>query len=297
MVARPPGFLTLTADAYHADALDANDPHGQPALSASIANILLNASPAHAKAAHPKLNPDYKPREESKFDIGRAAHQVMLEGNASVVVVPADSWRTKDAKHARDLAREAGMTPLLEADWEGVQAMVAAGREQIADLVDIDPIPFTDGTPEQTIVWAEPNGVRCKARIDWLHTNGNVSDYKTTSASANPDRWTRNTLYTIGADVQVAFYLRGLERLTGKRPAWRYVVQETFAPYALSVVSLGPDVIELANAKVDYAIKLWADCLAVDEWPAYPRRVCWAELPAWEEQRWLAREAREEMAA
>src|SRR6266540_4263714 len=104
----------------------------------------------------------------------------------------------------------------------------------------------------------------------------------------------RGTLYSIGADVQVAFYLRGLERLTGKRPEWRYVVQETFPPFALSVISLGPDVLELANAKVERAITLWAECLDSGEWPAYPRRVCWAEAPAWEMSRWLEKEAREE---
>ncbi len=74
-------------------------------------------------------------------------------------------------------------------------------------------------------------------------------------------------------------------------------MQETFPPFALSVASLGPDVLELANAKVDYAIKLWADCLATDEWPGYGRSVWRAEAPAWEMARWLEREAREEIAA
>jgi hypothetical protein len=75
------------------------------------------------------------------------------------------------------------------------------------------------------------------------------------------------------------------------------VVQETFPPYALSVISLGPDVLELANAKVQYAIEKWEDCLSRGSWPAYPMRICWAEAPLWELSRWLEREAREEEAA
>jgi hypothetical protein len=189
------------------------------------------------------------------------------------------------------------LTPLLAADWENVQAMVGAAWVQLENF-GLDPHAFKAGKPEQTITWTEPNGVCCKARIDWLHDDlSAVDDYKTTSRSANPETWTRNTMYSIGADIQVAFYLRGLEALTGKRPEWRYVVQETFPPYALAVVSLGPDVLELANAKVDYAIEKWASCLASGEWPAYPMRICWAEAPAWELSRWLEREAREEIAA
>lgn len=291
---QPPGFLTLTADDYHADLLGDDGP---PSLSASIASILVNASPAHARAQHPRLNPDYARDEQKKFDLGRAAHQVLLEGNASVAIVEEANWTTKAAKEARGWARENGLTPLLREQWEGVEAMVAAAREQLAGF-DLSPVPFTDGRPEQTIVWSEPNGVTCKARIDWLHDDlSAIDDLKTTSRSANPASWTRKTLYNIGADVQAAFYLRGMERLTGKRPDWRFVVVETFAPFALSVISLGPDVLELANAKVDYAVETWARCLESGEWPAYPQRVCWAEAPAWELSRWLEKEAREEIAA
>jgi hypothetical protein len=54
------------------------------------------------------LNPDFKPREEARFDLGRAAHQVLLEGNANVAVIEESDWRTKAAKDARDWARSRG---------------------------------------------------------------------------------------------------------------------------------------------------------------------------------------------
>jgi len=285
------GIHAIAATDYH------GDPCEQPSLSAGLVSILLNQSPRHAWYAHPRLNPDWRPRVDQKFDVGTVAHQVLLEGQGRVVIVEADNWRTKVAQETQAEAREAGYTPLLAADWQRVVAMVDAAREQLPRW-DLSPTPFTRGKPEQALIWHEPNGVTCRALVDWLHDPSSaavrcVSDYKTTSASANPEAWTRNTLYRIGADVQVAFYLRGLERLTGERYDWRYVVQENFPPYALSVISLAPSVIELANAKIDAALDLWQRCVTTDSWPAYPERVCWAELPAWEEARWLEKEARE----
>src|SRR5689334_23413702 len=41
--------------------------------------------------------------------------------------------------------------------------------------------------------------------------------------------------------------------------------------------------------KVKYALRLWRECLEADEWPGYAQQVAYAELPAWEESRWLAR--------
>jgi hypothetical protein len=44
---------------------------------------------------------------------------------------------------------------------------------------------------------------------------------------------------------------------------------------------------------VQYALDKWRACLGSDEWPGYPQSVAWAELPPWEEARWLEREERE----
>jgi hypothetical protein len=100
-------------------------------------------------------------------------------------------------------------------------------------------------------------------------------------------------MYGMGADVQVAFYLRGLQLLTGKgmEPAdWRFVVQESYPPYALSVVSLAPSAMAIANDKVQKAIDLWALCMERDFWPAYPSKVASIEIPTWEEMKWLERQ-------
>ena len=164
--------------------------------------------------------------------------------------------------------------------------MVAAAGPQL-DVLKIDTPLFKDGKPEQSLFWEE-DGVQCRARLDWLRDDrATIDDYKTTKGSANPEAWTR-TLYSIGADIQAAFYIHGLEAVQlDASPEFRFVVQEQTAPYALSVVTLGYAAMALAERKIEYAIQTLADCLATDTWPGYADQVCEAELPPWEEVRWL----------
>ncbi len=266
------GLFNIAASEYHAD------PCEQPSLSSSIARILINQSPAHALIAHPRLNHDYESSDEAKFDLGTVAHGVLLEGDGSVEIIDAADWRTNAAKDAAVVARAKGRTPLLAKDWARVEAMTTSARKQL-EYVDADPPLFTDGRPEQTLVWQE-DGVTCRCLIDWLRDDrATVDDYKTTAASAEPGAWTR-TMLNIGADVQVAFYLRGLEAL-GFYPEWRYVVQENYAPYALSVVTIGPAMLARAAEKVDAAIEKWRECITSGNWPAYTRSVTELQLPAW----------------
>jgi hypothetical protein len=277
-----PGIYTMSASAYHAD------PCPDPSLSSSIAKLLCHSSPAHTRQAHPRLNTAAVDEEAECFDVGTAAHAIVLEGTAAVEVIDAKDWRTNQAKDARDAARKAGKIPLLAKVWADVQAMVAATRAQLDAHYDGRHM-FKDGTAEQTILWQE-DGVWCRARLDWLRA-GSIDDYKTTSASANPEVLSR-TLFGNGWDIQAAFYLRGLKAVLGIDATFRFACQETYAPYALSVVALGPDAMMLAEKKVLYAIELWRECLASNRWPAYPTQTAYASLPTWIESAWLEKEMR-----
>lgn len=281
------GIYEIPADQYHEDQIA-----DVPSLSRSIAHLLCTASPAHARTAHPRLNGAYEKEERETFDLGSAAHELFLGGLERVEIIEAADWRTNLAKEARDAARAEGRLPLLAKQWVATQAMVLRLRGQIEDL-NVDPPLFTAGKPEQSLVWEEAGGVVCRARPDWLRDDFSViDDLKTTRNTANPESWSRS-LFGSGYDLQAAFYLRGLDAITGKQAEFRFVVVEAFPPFALSVISLAPDTLTLARKKVEYAIDLWRACLRTDDWPAYPTRVCFAELPSFEEARWLAKEERE----
>lgn len=281
--------LHLGDDAYHGD--ETGD--DRPSLSRSIAHILWTQSPAHAWAAHPKLNPDFVRTESETFDLGNAAHDLLLRGEARVEVVYEKDWKKQLAQQARVDARLQGKLPLLESQWERTQAMVAACREQLA-VLDADPPVFSDGDAEVTLTWEEDGGVLCRARLDWLRTDHKaIDDYKSTGKSANPYDFSR-TLYNVGYDMQAAFYLRGLRKVTGVTDAQlRFVAQESTPPYLLSVSSLPPDGMAIAERKVQWAIDTWRRCLETGQWPGYPSRVCYAEPPGWEETQLLEREMRD----
>ncbi len=281
-------YPAVSSELYHADAILEG-----PTLSSSVAKLLVSASPAHARAAHPKLRVTPIRESEEKFELGTVVHSLLLQGLEVAEVMDYKDWRSGPAKEARDLARAHGRIPMLGHQWDEVKAMVDAIATQLADL-DMDPIPFTDGQPEQTMVWDE-DGVTCRARIDWLHTNGDVCDLKSTSRYAVG--WDRGPLYDHGCDIQAALYTRGLVKLTGRAPEWTWIVAETKPPYGLIPYRLTASVLAIGDAKVEMALAKWRRGISSGEWPAYPPTVVDAELPPWIESRWLEREAREEVAA
>lgn len=276
------GIFTISAEEYH------KDPCPAPSLSSSIAKMMIHDSPAHARLHHPRLVEQPIIENGTHFDIGSVAHAILLEDKLEAEIIDAPDWRTNAAKEARDLARSRGRIPLLKKHSAAVGAMLVALKEQLKDHRAKN--MFTDGRGERTLIWREEDHIWCRARLDWLHDSYKyIDDYKTTSATANPEVISR-TMFANGWDIQAAFYLRGLKKLTGKDAEFRFCVQETFPPYALSVIGLNPDTLLIGHKKVEYAMETWARCLAEDNWPGYPRDICYAMLPPWEEARWIERE-------
>lgn len=284
-----PGIYTMSRADYDAD------PCAEPSLSGSIAKLILDRSPAHARLAHPRLNPAFQRTNERKFDQGNACHALLLGEADKIVTIAADDFRTKAAKDARDQALAAGKLPMLEHHYEDVLEMSEQARAQIARHEEaagaFDPAL---GKSEQTMIWREAE-TWCRARPDWLPNVGNICwDYKTTGVSANPDAWVR-TLYGVGGDIQPALYLRGLRAITGKEWHWRWVVQEDEPPYALSVIAPTPAMLALADMKVERALGYWRWCLAKNRFPGYPRETAYIDAPPWEEAKVVAIKDRENM--
>lgn len=284
-----PGIFSIASPDYHRDEVGCDE----PTLSASIASILLRDSPKHAHAAHPKLGGH--PLEDSEtFDLGTAAHSYILEGTEErFAIVQFDDWRTKAAKLERESARAEGKTPMLARHLDSVRNMSSAIRNQLAEFSD-NPGPLTKGKAEQVLIW-EDEGIWCRARLDWLHDDlSTIDDLKTGAVSAKPDNWTR-TMYGAGKDIQAAFYIRGLQRITGKEALFRFIVAENKYPYATSVISLGPEALAHAHDQVEQAIQLWSRCMVHHNWPGYPIRTCYVEPPAWALSQWLEQEAVNEL--
>ncbi len=271
----PQGGPSLAATDQRRGSADAD---GVPALSATIAHLLVARSALHAWHAHPRLNPNYRQEESAEFDYGRAAHAALLEGDESRWhVVEADDWRKKDAKEARDAARAAGKMPLLARQAHKVRAMVRAAEEFIAvsELPDL----LADGEPEHALHWQECD-THCRSRLDRISADRlRVLDYKTTT-SANPHAFVSMAV-GMGYTMQEAFYRRGVKARYGREPQFVFLLQEKDSPYACSLVAFDPAMQEVGDRQVEYALALWGTAMASGRWHGYPRRVAYLEPPAW----------------
>jgi hypothetical protein len=265
-------ILICTDTEYHAD------PAPQPSLSSSIAKILLEQSPRHAWLAHPKLNPNFVPEEDERFDLGSAAHSMLLEGDASPIVwIEADDWRKKATKEARQAARDDDKLPLLLKYRAVLEAMVVEAHRFVAssELADI----LNTGDAEQTVIWQEA-GTHCRARLDLLSAGRRIIlDYKSTE-NAEPNAFIRQ-IGRMGYDIQAEFYALGIKALTGQEPTFVFLAQEITPPHSCSLVALSNAYREIGQSKVSRALRLWAYCLSRNEWPAYTNRICYGEPPAW----------------
>lgn len=276
-----PGVYSLSEEEYH------NDPCGLPSLSSSIAKILVAETPLHAWNAHPKLNIDFQREEKEIFDRGTVAHALLLQGLEVGVVLDYPDWKTKNAQQERIALRQSGKVPILQKHWDVVQQMVARAKQQIAAHKEASDA-FTNGRPEQTLIWEDDHGVICRARLDWLHDSHLIiDDYKSTGRDVNPaniggklDNW----------EIQEAFYRRGIKKLFGVDAQFRFIAQENTEPYALSVIAFGPDIQWMGDVRVQRAIDLWAHCLEAGKWPGYPDRICYPTLPKWAEEEEVRRQ-------
>ena len=267
---------TERAADYHADKGD------HPTLSSSIARLLVQKTPAHAWAAHPKLNPDYTDSHSSAMDMGTAVHQLLLR-DERVVVGDFENYRTRVAQDWRDGMRHAGLVPLLRHDWDRAKAVALAVRVQM-DQLNVSPVPFIRGEAEHTIRF-QASGADCRAMLDWLHSDRLLIDDLKTTGDASPAKVERH-LFAMGYDIRAAFYVRAVECEYGVTPGFRWVFVETKPPYPVSIFQLSPEAMDAAHAKVDAAISIWKECLERHEWPAYSRELHTVNLPPWQRDAW-----------
>jgi len=274
------GNYKLSEEDYHADKI-----LSVPTLSRSVIHDLIYRCPSVAWRNHPRLNPNFTPKEKKAFDIGKAAHSLLLEGIDSVGIVDAKDWRTNAAKEAGDNFRKAGKIPMLNEQAKGIRDMeeTASVYLEMLEIPGVDRLGINlqaDGMPEQTWV-AEINGTAVRCRTDWIKNDGTlILDYKTTAKLANPDDFA-STVISSGLDIQAAFYTRIVESVHGTRPKFIFVVQEIEEPYLCASFYLDEMFIDMGNEKVDTGIKLWKDCLSTNKWPGYSSELYRMEPKPW----------------
>lgn len=272
-------YTDIPSATYHADCADGIS------LSSGIAKLLLERPPLWAWTAHPKLNPFYKPNApKAAFDIGHAAHAMLLENGKGIVVCEFDNWLTKDAKRERDDAREAGMTPILIADYERTQEMACIAADMLKTIgVDVQK------TSNEVTMIAEVDGVLCRTRPD-IYSEGLIVDYKTTGKPL--DQFARQAS-NFSYDLQQAMYQRVAKEL-GQKCEWLFIVQETVAPYPVQIFKTTGEFTEVGKRKFQEALAIWKNCIENDVWEGYSLEVQLLDCMPWDAND-LATEAEEKL--
>ncbi|MGH3584828.1 MAG: PD-(D/E)XK nuclease-like domain-containing protein [Pseudonocardia sp.] len=269
-----PGIHQITNEEYHAH---------RYALSSSGARKLLPPScPALFRHAQDHPEPPKK-----HFDIGNAAHKLVLGNGPKLRKIKYEKWTTNEAKDAVTAARAAGEIPLKPAEYQQVHDMADALRRHPVAALLFDP---EHGVPEQSLFWRDDRtGVMRRARLDWLpHPRAGrliIPDYKT-CASANPDKLARS-VEDFGYHQQDDWYRSGAKALglADDDAAFVFVCQEKTAPYVITVIDMDATARRIGAARNRRALETFAECTRTGYWPGYSDEISHLSLPPWAEFR------------
>lgn len=268
-----PGVYDIPEDEYHADPV----PGGS--LSSSGARRLMATCPAKFQHERTHRRPDKK-----EFDIGKAAHKIVLGNGPTLARIDFDEWRSNAAKAAVAEARDAGAIPLKPAEYEQVHDMAAALRAHPTASRLFD--PARGGRAEQSGFWRDRRtGVWRRVRWDWLPPKPQagrliIPDYKT-CVSAEPEA-IKKAVYKHGYHQQDDWYREAAYELGLVGPggaAFVFVFQEKEAPYLITIVELDQEAQTWGAALNDRAIDVFRQCNATGMWPGYSTDVIPISLP------------------
>lgn len=270
-----------------------DDPCDMPSLSSSTARDLLKTAPKRVWWGTKRLNPAYTPKRANQFDLGTAAHTVLIGHGSRLAVGPFDAWRSKEAKAFKAEAYEREHTPVLESDLERVMDMAEAAREQFAESPDIGFMfrePVQGVKHEASIFWREMNVAnRCRPDLLALRTTEPpiIVHYKTTKVVLSSRALPRHAADQ-GWHLIAAHYDAGLKALTGHDPLQFFAIQEVDPPHLTMVTELSKPFFGTGEMRRSRALKIWGRCTNSGIWPAHVTRTVQIDIPPWFETQEIA---------
>lgn len=261
------------------------------ALNYSGAKVLISNSPAHYQAYLTAQ------REETKaLRMGRLTHALVLEPevvSSRFVMLPADAPKkpTKAQLEAKKPSDETLATIAwwhkFNADAEG-KSIVDSDEWSVCCSVAMS-MAETIRKLGLTIVATEVMllvdycGCPLKAAIDAVATDENgdewIIDLKSTE-DASPKAFlqsSRSYRYPLQSHmyrtVFEAFHKRRVKGVV-------FVAGEKVAPFLSAAYEFGPELMTYAIADFEQAVTTYKGCVALGEWPGYPREVSVLDIPA-----------------
>jgi hypothetical protein len=251
--------------------------HRIDAFSSSIAKIVIDQSPAHAR--HAQLAGDRKATKA--MDRGSVMHHLVLGKGKDFEILDYEDWRTKNAQRDRDAARAAGKTPILKDAFEAASfGAIAIMKELARRGIRLD------GASEQAMTWEEESSsgiVVCKGMMDHVTADfGIIYDLKIIE-DASPTSIERSA-ENFGHGIQRAAYTSGAAKVRpdmAGRTRMRFIFAEPEPPHAVNIVELDGMFRELGSRRWRRAIETWGGCVKAKEWPAYGQDINSITAPSW----------------
>jgi len=255
------------------------DYHTHASISASGLATISQYSPAHFK--HGPVSDSTRPKE-----IGTAVHEAVLEPHLfehNYMLTSAPDRRQSEYKEAakvyggdRTLTAKEGahVTGVQEAVWMNPLAaeLIGASERELS---------FFAHDPETGVV------VRCRADAFAqapTPSGMRIGDLKK-CADARLDPFTRAVVRYV-YDLKAAFYLDVIAWATGESiptSHYRFIAFEDAPPYAGTVYEMTDDWMARGRRFYREALNRYADCVAMDEWPAYAHSET-LTMPIWMER-------------
>ena len=255
-------------------------PAETPALSPSIARILLDESPKHAWTIHRLLGNRPRPVSAAQ-ETGKIAHALLLEAGDEIEIIDAKDFRTNAAKEARDAARAAGRIPIVSAKVDEWKTRISTLRENLYKAG----LNLENYESEVRVEWNEGDAL-CHGGIDLLSRDKTkIIDIKTLpTGRAHPELCAGRLLKSHGILQQEA-YPRAIEQLNPElmgRVKMEFWFLELTDPYDVCPIECGGTMQEIAAQRWDRAVRVWNECMETGKWPGFgdkgPVRV---EAPGW----------------
>lgn len=225
---------------------------------------------------------------------GKYAHMAVLEPdkfNESVAIMPRFHGGMNDASAVAkgyDGGKQAKASWVeAHSDREIVEGSVRDEALGIASAVHAcapAKAMLTSGKSEVTIVWDDPTGVRCKARLDHLLENNrggySIVDLKKTG-SVRQESFERE-IDRLRMHLQAALYLRGLSIVNddpydpldfGQPYVFVWAAFESRSPHYCRLYQFADPHREAATVEVERMLRVVAHCESAGVWPDYSDRI------------------------
>lgn len=279
-ITRPGLYPGMSCDDYFAD------PCPEPSLSNSGIGILLNKSPLHFAAQHPRLVADTDQAEQivkeatQAMCTGSVVHRLALGAGKDYAILEFDDYKKQAARDQRDEAEAEGKVPILAAKFEVAAAQAKVIRQHLDDV-----LLGEEFLPEVVIAWqieTKHGTIWCRGMIDaWCPSLLIAVDLKST-VDASPAAAVRR-MVNGGYDTQDALYSRGLGHVVGQPGRVRFVTLfgENAPPFASHAVSIDEAWRSSSWDLCEEAAEIFASCMKAKKWPGYPRQPQLLNPPDW----------------